>query len=122
MQNTLFYDGQCPICMKEMRLLNRYKNARLILQDIHHSGTPAIAKPYCNEQLLAVLHLKTARGSWLKGLDATVAAWGHTRFGFLLKPLRWPLIGSIADYFYYRWAERRVCNIQTNSTCSTLAK
>ena len=103
--DTLYYDGHCPLCSIEMEKLNRHAGAKLQLVDIHslqdNPGLPS------RQILLSSLHLKRADGELLTGLDANVAAWQHTRFGFLYKWLRWPLVRSIADWFYARWAEVR---------------
>lgn len=103
--NTLYYDGQCPLCSAEMQKLQNHSNGQLQLQDIHllkdDSDLPD------KQALLTVLHLRNSEGEFLMGLDANVAAWQHTRFGFLLAWLRWPLIGSVADLIYNHWAKRR---------------
>lgn len=52
------------------------------------------------------LHLMTT-GKWVTGLHANVRAWPHTRFGFMFKPLLWPLIYPIANKVYETWADRR---------------
>ncbi len=118
MSATLFYDGRCALCSKEMRLLTRLKRPDLHLLDIHTSDLsqwqlPPIETPglTATTQLLSVLHLRTAEGRWLLGLDATVAAWSYTPLGWLFKPLRWPLIRPIADTFYTRWAQARACRL-----------
>jgi len=90
MLDTLYYDGKCPICSHEIRLLEKLKKSSLMLIDIHSNDNQQDLFP--PQTLLSKLHLHTSDGNWLKGLDATVKAWGHTKFGFLLLPLRWPLI------------------------------
>ncbi len=57
--------------------------------------------------MLYRLHLKTSSGDWMSGVDATVKAWSHTRWGFLFSVLRWPLIGPLADRAYRYWARKR---------------
>ena len=58
-------------------------------------------------QGLETLHLRTAEGDWLTGVDATVRAWSHTHWGVLFKVLRWPLIGPMTDAAYRYWARKR---------------
>lgn len=101
---TLYYDGLCPLCQREMTLLKRLKSAQLRLLDIHKQWQlPAEQR----EAMLRQLHLKLPDGQWLLGADASVEAWRFTRVGWLLKPLRWPLVGPIVDRIYRRWAKRR---------------
>jgi len=109
MPDTLYYDGKCPLCSHEIRLLKRFKGKSLTLIDIHSDDNQQTV--LSTQTLLAVLHLQTSDGNWLKGLDATVKAWNHTKFGFLFIPLRWPLIKQLADWFYIKWASKRVCKL-----------
>jgi len=103
--DTLFYDGQCPLCMREVRLLTKIADDRLRLTDLHDvPDNPA--EPTRSERLQN-LHLQTGDGQWLTGVDATVRAWSHTRWGPLFRVLRWPLIGRLADAAYRYWAQKR---------------
>ncbi len=97
MTDTLFYDGQCPLCAKEMARLEQIKGAGLVLQDIHALDSDAL--PASKEQLLKVLHLER-EGEMITGIDANIAAWEHTRFGALWRILRWPLVKPIARAAY----------------------
>lgn len=100
----LYYDGQCPICQREMTHLNKLKSDQLDLIDIHQARLPDDKTP---DELLSRLHYKTADGTWLTGLDANVAAWSHTRWGFIWRMLRWPLIAPMADRVYEYWIKKR---------------
>jgi predicted DCC family thiol-disulfide oxidoreductase YuxK len=103
--DTLYYDGQCPLCSTEMEKLGSYADSDLKLVDIHSleddTGLPT------KDALLTSLHLKQADGDLLRGLDANVAAWQHTRFGPYVRWLRWPLVKLIADWVYDCWARLR---------------
>ncbi len=103
--DELYYDGQCPLCVAEMDRLREHADDELELIDIH-SVAQTEALPH-REQLLGTLHLKTADGGFLVGVDANVAAWSHTRFGWLWRPLRWPLVRVVADALYRHWARWR---------------
>lgn len=105
MKATLFYDGRCGLCAGEIRRLARSQQGTLALQDIHaledEAGLPD------HDVLLQTLHLRTADGQWLVGADANVAAWQHTRHGWLWRWLRWPLVRAIVDVVYRPWARWR---------------
>ncbi len=101
--DTLYYDGQCPLCSLEINHLRKLSDGRLALVDIHSLDEP----PLDREILLGVLHLRTADGIWLRGIDASVQAWASTRIGYLWRVLRWPVIGGIADTAYNKWAQIR---------------
>ncbi len=104
--DTLFYDGQCPLCAREIRSLRKLQNGNLIFADIHQQDGENESVPN-HEQLLRRLHLMAWTGDWITGLHATARAWSHTRFGFLFKPLLWPIIFPIASRIYESWADRR---------------
>ena len=104
MKDTLYYDGACPLCAREMKHLAKLKRESLELVDIH--GVEMTNEMPSKEDLLLNLHLK--RGDdWVVGADANVAAWRHTQFGPLWAWLRWPVIKQIVDPVYAFWAKRR---------------
>ena len=104
--DTLFYDGQCPLCSKEIATLRRLETGNLDFADIHVQDTEKATLPE-SEALLRRLHLRTGDGKWVTGLHATVRAWSHTRLGFLFRPLLWPLVYPLANRIYSSWADRR---------------
>jgi predicted DCC family thiol-disulfide oxidoreductase YuxK len=116
MTDTLFYDGNCPLCMREVRLLQRIADSGLALVDLHevpdHAGEPT------RLEKLGTLHLRTAQGRWLTGVDATVQAWSHTRWGPFFKILRWPLVGPLADLAYRYWARKRYQRLYGCGDCA----
>jgi predicted DCC family thiol-disulfide oxidoreductase YuxK len=102
---TLFYDGHCPLCSAEMDKLSRHAGNSLELQDIHQLGEdPQLPS---RDELLRSLHLRTADGNLISGLDANVAAWQHTRFGRWWRWLQWPGVRGLASRAYEFWARVR---------------
>ena len=118
MTDTLYYDGQCPLCVSEMDRLRRLKGPELSLRDIHaldaelDDDVDSYNAATCNtdrpdrDTLLRVLHLERD-GVFLTGVDANVAAWQHTRFGWLWRWMTWPLIRPVVEIAYNRWARWR---------------
>jgi len=111
-RDVLYYDGQCPLCTKEMAKLARLKDHQLELRDVHSlaSDTPQAddttmpgAPTPDKDTLLRVLHLER-NGQFLTGIDANIAAWEHTQYGHLWRWMRWPLIRPLVEWFYARWA------------------
>ena len=111
MHTILFFDGHCSLCSKEIRLLKKLKRDSLVLVDIHSNSFESFAEGIAASTMLEVLHLRDSNGTWLTGLDATVAAWSHTAVGWIFKPLRWPGIKVFADLLYLRWAQKRACRL-----------
>jgi len=114
---ALYYDGNCPLCNKEISFLKRIVGSQIDFIDVH--GVEASSTTPSKEALLRRLHLMMPSGDWVIGLDANVFVWSKTRYGPLFKILRlWP-ISVVADFVYAAWADRRykkryecdVCNI-----------
>lgn len=100
----LYYDGTCPLCSKEISALKHLANNGIDFVDIHQVNDKNLPS---KESLLKRLHLRTANGEWLVGLDANVYAWSQTPYGIFFKVLRvWP-VRVIADAIYTRWADQR---------------
>ena len=98
---TLYYDGACPLCSAEVNRLQEASDGSLRTLDIH-----ALAPEEHGDvdELLRTLHYVTPDGDLLVGLDANVAAWQHTQWGFAFRWLRWPLVRAIASRVYDVWA------------------
>lgn len=112
MNDTLFYDGNCSLCAAEIKHLKRWKDEKLYLQNIHSMSAQTLTELGVDkESLLSLLHLRTSEGRLMVGLDATVQAWKHTKFGWIVAPLRWPIIKQVADLIYIKWANKRACDL-----------
>ncbi len=107
-QLTLFYDGHCPLCVKEIASLRQKDHRGLLqLEDIH---APDFSERYPKldpHQAEKFLHGLDANGEWLTGLDVTVKAWQLVNHHRWLRILRWPLIRPLADRAYHFFARHR---------------
>ena len=102
--DTLFYDGNCPMCRREVAWLKRLSGPGLSFSDIHSVEDSTLPS---REELLRSLHLRRADGTMVRGLEANVAMWQHTRFGLPWRLLLLPGIRVIAHWLYGIWATRR---------------
>ena len=106
-QLTLFYDGFCPLCVKEMETLRRHdKDERIALIDIQTDAIhdyPSIDV----KEASRILHAIDQQGNLVLGLDATHQAWKLVGKGWLYAPLRLPGVRVIADWLYLRFANNR---------------
>ncbi len=112
--DILYYDGNCPICAKEMQKLADCADSSITLADIHslddgsnRSNIPDSAELPDKETLLNRLHLRTADGRWLYGVDANVQAWQHTPYAKLWRILVWPLFKPFTLLGYEMWLRWR---------------
>lgn len=104
---TIFYDGTCPLCTKEMHALKQRDVKQAIkIVDIYSddfSDYPQIDAQKAN----TILHALNDNNELILGLDVTHRAWQLVGRGWLYAPLRWPLLKPIADWLYLRFANNR---------------
>lgn len=105
---TIFYDGACPLCAKEMNQLKRRNTEdQLVFVDIMQSSFseeyPGLDWQALNDRIHGMLD----DGTMLIGLDATHKAWSLVGKGWLYAPLRWPVIRFFADKAYLVFARNR---------------
>ncbi len=98
-KDTLFYDGQCPICNAEVTRLEAQSDDALVCVDIN----VATHVPADKHALFSQLHLLKADGTLLLGLEANVAAWQHTRWRSVAKVLLWPVVRWLSELAYQLW-------------------
>lgn len=105
---TLFYDGLCPLCEKEIKHLKKYdsqSNLRFvdIMADDFAEHYPQLDWKALDERI----HGMCEDGTLLIGLDATHRAWSEVGKGWVYAPLRWPVIRFFADKAYILFAKNR---------------
>jgi len=96
-QLTVWYDGSCPLCQREIALFRRLDGGqRIAFVDVSEPGS-AESCPLGREALLARFHAQEQGGPILSGAAAFAALWRATPalawFGRLarLPPLLWAL-------------------------------
>ena len=114
-KDILFFDGSCQMCTKEIKLLEGINDGGLAFMDVHNCELDDSMPSQLD--MLKVLHLRTAKGDWIRGVPATVQAWSHTNWGWIFKPLLWPLINHAAGYAYNIWAKKRYRRLYDCDTC-----
>ncbi|MEB0046184.1 MULTISPECIES: DUF393 domain-containing protein [unclassified Pseudomonas] len=87
---TLYFDGECPLCAREIKILRRRATqARLLFVDISIDEFDAKALGFTHEQMQSSLHASFADGRWVTGLDATLWSWRAAGLGIWATPLTW---------------------------------
>ena len=113
---TLFFDARCPLCRREVALLQSLARPTLHFQDIHTARADGLPG---TDTLLRTLHLQRAEGAMVTGLLANVAVWQHTRFGLPWRLLLLPGIRALAEWAYEYWAQRRYARLYACSLANS---
>lgn len=105
--DKLYYDDTCPVCNAEMSKLSRLHDDGLEL--VRLTSIPEDER----ESMYSELHLKTEDGEWVKGLEANIRAWQHTKYrkvvGLMLHPaFKWAVtLGYRVWLVWYQWRRKR---------------
>ncbi len=105
---TIFYDGACGICRKEMeRYRAKDKNGRLSFVDVNRQGFDAQLEGLDPQKALDYIHARDAKGKIVRGAEAFIWIW--LACGYKVLPLlaRLPLIKQAARVFYKLFARYR---------------
>lgn len=106
---TVYFDGNCPICMREIRQLRaRDRAERLAFVDISAPAFDPSPLGVSLSALNAQMHAWNADGECLIGIDAIYAAYTLTGRGWLVAPLRAPALRPAARALYRLFARNRV--------------
>jgi predicted DCC family thiol-disulfide oxidoreductase YuxK len=102
---TIWYDGACPLCIREIAVMRRLDWRRMI--DFHDVAPPDAICPVDRQLLLERFHA-SEDGVMLSGAAAFAAMW---RAIPLLRPLGWaarnPVILRLLERLYIRFLSVR---------------
>ena len=102
---TVYYDGACPMCIREIALLRRLDQRRALI--VFENIAPVDAVPSCDiskTKLLARFHARLPDGRMVEGAQAFTEAWSQVPWLIWMRPLgrfvptRW-LMNRVYDGF-----------------------
>ena len=106
---TILYDGACPLCLREVRVLRGPLGARLGFVDIDASDyEPADHGGIDYRTAMARIHGITADGQVLRDVAVFARAYDLVGLGWLYAPSRWPLLAPLIQGIYGLWAGARL--------------
>jgi predicted DCC family thiol-disulfide oxidoreductase YuxK len=106
----ILYDGECPLCSREVRFLERpdRNRGRIQLEDISRADFDPAAYGLDARQMMARIHGVLPDGSVVEGLGVFRRAYAAVGLGWLLAPTRWPGLWRLADWAYRVFARNRL--------------
>ena len=106
---TVFFDGACPICDREIALMKRLDRRRqLEFCDFSAQEYDAVSSGFATEDLGAVIHARWADGSVITGVEVFRAMWEAVGLGFLAKLSRLSLVEPLVLNAYAWFARNRL--------------
>ena len=104
----VFYDGGCPVCLREVRVLRRLdRRVRIRFSDIDALGFQAPEDSPGLDDLMARIHARTSDGAWVHGVEVFRRLYAAIGFGPLVAVSRWPGMSQLLDWSYSIFARNR---------------
>ncbi len=113
----VLYDGDCPLCMREIAMLRRRdRRGRIDFEDISAPDFDASVYGLDFETVMGRIHGVLPDGRLVEGVEVFRRAYSAVGLGWLLAPTRWPLLRPLFDAAYrvfarnrLRWTGRQNC-------------
>ena len=105
----VFYDGGCPLCLREITMLRRWdRQSKIRFTDIDAADfqPAAVGKSY--EELMAQMHGRLADGTWVQGVEVFRRLYAVVGFVRLAALSRLPLISQVLNLGYSVFARNRL--------------
>ncbi len=121
-QFTMLYDGECPLCVREVRWLKKRdsKNS-LQLIDITDAEFKAEEFGKTQDELMAKIHGVTSAGELVEGVEVFRQAYSAVGLGYLLSLTKYPVIRELSDLAYRGFAKIRIPLGRLLGRCDTSA-
>lgn len=105
----VFYDGACPLCMREIRMLQgRDRRQRIRFVDIAADGLDATSVGLSWEALMDRIHGRLPNGTVVEGVEVFRRLYAAVGFGPLVALTRLPGIRQLLDFAYHTFARYRL--------------
>lgn len=105
----VFYDGACPLCMREIRMLQRKdRRKRIRFVDIAAEGFDAASVGLSWEALMTRIHGRLADGTLVEGVEVFRRLYAAVGFGPLVAMTRAPGVSQLLGVAYATFAKHRL--------------
>lgn len=108
---NLLYDGDCPLCLREVNFLTKKDAGRGIVKftdiaDLNYRPEENGGIDF--ETAMGRIHAVRADGSIVKNVAVFREVYKALGIGWMYAPTSWPLIGPVIDKIYDVWADKRL--------------
>jgi predicted DCC family thiol-disulfide oxidoreductase YuxK len=115
----VFFDGGCPLCRREIRLLQRRdRHRRIRFTDLDAPDFRPADVGMTRDALMAQMHGRLSDGTWLTGVEVFRRMYAVIGFGLLVRLSRLPLISHALELGYWAFARNR---LRLTSRCTAVA-
>ncbi len=105
----MFYDGECPLCMREVRLLrSRDREGRIRFTDIAARGFDPSALGLELSQMMAKIHARLPSGELIQGVEVFRRLYEAVGYRRTVRLSRAPVISGLLELGYAWFARSRL--------------
>lgn len=106
----VFYDGACPLCAREIRMLMRRDagKGRIRFTDIAQPDFDAAAVGTTQAELMASIKGRLPSGEWIEGVEVFRRLYAAAGFPRLAAASRWPGVSQLLGAGYRVFAKNRL--------------
>lgn len=105
----VFYDGDCPLCLREVNLIrSRDREGRILFTNIAAQEFSAEARGFSEQQLMSEIHALLPDGTHLVGVEVFRRMYELIGFGSLVSMTRLWGVRQGLDSVYQLWAKNRL--------------
>jgi predicted DCC family thiol-disulfide oxidoreductase YuxK len=107
----LLYDGECPLCLREVNFLTKKDKGRGIIffvdiSDINYKPEENAGIDY--ETAMGRIHGILADGTVIQNVEVFRRVYEELGLGWIYATTKIPVIGAIANWIYSIWADWRL--------------
>ncbi|MBR8840452.1 MAG: DUF393 domain-containing protein [Stigonema ocellatum SAG 48.90 = DSM 106950] len=110
-QIKLLYDGECPLCLREVNFLKRRDAGRGLVEFVDiadHDYEPEAHGGVDFETAMGRIHGVLRDGTVIKNVEVFRRVYEILGMGWVYAATKWPIIGPIIDTLYGIWADLRL--------------
>ncbi len=105
----VFYDGACPLCLREVRMLDWLdRKARIRFTDIANEGFDAASVGLSYGALMDRIHGRLPDGRLIEGVEVFRRLYAAVGFGPIVALTRLPGVSQALDLAYTLFAKNRL--------------
>lgn len=105
----VFFDGDCPLCVREITMLRRLdRHGRIRATDIAAPGFDAAAVGVSWERLMERIHGRLPTGELIEGVEVFRQLYAAVGFSWLVAATRLPGVRHALDAAYELFAKNRL--------------
>ena len=110
-QINLLYDGDCPLCVREVNFLRQKDHGRGLVKFTNIADAAYRPEDHGGvdfETAMGRIHAVLADGTVIKNVEVFRQVYDVLGIGWIYAPTRWPLLGPLVDWLYGLWADWRL--------------